>query len=68
VREMLASDPALAAEWAAALEDPAFAADRQARWLWWFRRMPYWDGTVGRLPVLRVHEDGLRAVRAALGR
>lgn len=65
-REMLANDPALAAEWAAALEDPAFAGDRQARWLWWFRRTPYWDDTVGRLPVLRVHEDGLPAVRSAL--
>jgi hypothetical protein len=65
-REMLAHDPSLAAAWAAALEDPAFAGDRQARWLWWFRRTPYWDGTVGRLPVLRVHEDGLPAVRAAL--
>lgn len=65
-RGMLANDPALAAEWAAALEDPAFAGDRQARWLWWFRRTPYWDDTVGRLPVLRVHEEGLPAVRAAL--
>jgi hypothetical protein len=65
-REMLANDPALAAEWADALEDPAFAGDRQARWLWWFRRTPYWDDTVGRLPVLRVHEEGLPAVREAL--
>jgi len=64
--ERLAADPALAAEWAAALEDSAFAGDRQARWLWWFRRTPYWDDTVGRLPVLRVHEEGLPAVRAAL--
>ena len=56
VREMLAGDPALAAEWAAALEDEPFAADPQARWEWWYRRTPYWDPTVGRLPVVRVME------------
>jgi hypothetical protein len=56
VRRRLAEDPALAAEWAAALEDPAFAADPGARWLWWYRRTPYWDDTVGRLPVFRALE------------
>ena len=56
VRELLASAPGLAAEWAAALEDEAFAADPQARWEWWYRRTPYWDATVGRLPVVRVLE------------
>lgn len=54
VREMLASDEALASEWAAALEEEAFASDWQARWIWWHRRTPYWDSTVGRLPVVRV--------------
>lgn len=56
VRRLLAEDPALAAEWAAALEDEAFAADAGARWLWWYERTPYWDDTVGRLPVLRALE------------
>lgn len=56
VRRRLAEDPALAAEWAAALEDSAFAADPGARWLWWYRRTPYWDDTVGRLPVFRALE------------
>jgi hypothetical protein len=56
VRRRLAEDPALAAEWAAALEDEAFAADPGARWLWWYRRTPYWDETVGRLPVYRALE------------
>ncbi len=52
-REMLA-DEAIRQEWEAALDDPDFAADRRARYLWWYRRTPYWDETVGLLPVLRV--------------
>jgi hypothetical protein len=52
-REMLA-DPGLRAEWELALADPAFAADRRARSQWWYRRTPYWDDSVGLLPVLRV--------------
>lgn len=56
VRRRLAEDPALAAEWAAALEDETFAADPGARWLWWYRHTPYWDDTVGRLPVFRALE------------
>ncbi|MBP7146301.1 MAG: peptidase M14 [Acidobacteria bacterium] len=50
--EMLA-DPKVAAEWKAALEDPAFAADSQARYLWWYRRTPYWDEQAGLHPVFR---------------
>ena len=52
-REMLA-DQAMQQEWEAALDDPDFAANRSARYLWWYRRTPYWDETVGLLPVLRV--------------
>jgi len=52
-REMLA-DNVIRREWDAALDDPDFAADRRARYLWWYRRTPYWDETVGLLPVLRV--------------
>jgi hypothetical protein len=53
VREMLA-DPAVRAAWEAALAaDPELAGDPRARWLWWYRRTPYWDDTVGLLPVLR---------------
>jgi hypothetical protein len=47
-------DPVIAKEWATALENPEFAADRTARYLWWYRRTPYWDETVGLLPVMRV--------------
>ena len=46
-------DPKVAAEWQAALKDEAFAKDAQARQLWWHRRTPYWDDTVGLLPVFR---------------
>lgn len=46
-------DPAAAGAWAKALEDPAFAADRRARYEWWFARTPWWDETVGLLPFYR---------------
>jgi len=49
----LLEDPAIRAEWERALADAAFAADPAARYRWWFRRTPYWDETVGLLPVFR---------------
>jgi len=52
-REMLADDE-VRLEWAKALEDPEFAKNRRARYLWWYKRTPYWDETVGLLPVMRV--------------
>ncbi len=52
-RTML-EDPQVRAEWELALADPAFAADRRMRSQWWYRRTPYWDDSVGLLPVLRV--------------
>lgn len=54
-REMM-DDPEVAAAWEEALAEEAFAADPRARYLWWYRRTPYWDDTVGRLPVYRVLE------------
>lgn len=50
----LADDAALRAEWAAALAVEAFAADPAARRLWWYRRSPWWDETVGLMPVFRL--------------
>lgn len=47
-------DPKVAAEWQAALRDEQFAANPQARALWWYRRTPYWDETVGLVPYFRV--------------
>ena len=54
-REML-TDEDVKSEWEAALEDPDFANNWSARYLWWYRRTPYWDETVGLLPVTRVME------------
>jgi hypothetical protein len=50
----LLADEETRKEWEIALEDPEFAADRRARYLWWYRRTPYWDETVGLLPVMRL--------------
>lgn len=49
----LLEDPKVAAEWQAALADPAFAKDAPARYEWWSRRSPYWDETIGLMPVYR---------------
>jgi hypothetical protein len=51
--EML-TDEYVRREWHAALEDPEFADNRIARYLWWYKRTPYWDETVGLLPVMRL--------------
>jgi hypothetical protein len=54
-------DPQTRAEWADALEDATFAADGRARYMWWYRRTPYWDERVGLLPVYRVMTPPLPA-------
>jgi hypothetical protein len=51
--DMLADD-AVRLEWEKALDDPGFAENRRARYLWWYQRTPYWDETVGLLPIMRV--------------
>lgn len=50
----LLESPAVRAEWEAALADPELAADPSARYLWWYRRTPYWDERQGLLPAFRV--------------
>jgi len=50
----LLRDEKLAAEWRAALEDEVFASDPSARYAWWYERTPYWDETVGLMPVMRL--------------
>jgi hypothetical protein len=54
--EAMLEDPDTRAVWEAAVQDEAFATDPPARWMWWYRRTPSWDETVGRLPFLRVME------------
>jgi hypothetical protein len=49
----LLGDPGVAEAWARALEDPDFAADRSARYAWWYERTPYHDETLGLLPIFR---------------
>ena len=49
----LMKDPKTAAEFQEAMKDEAFAKDPFARYQWWYRRTPYWDGTLGLLPVYR---------------
>ncbi len=57
-REMLAADPALRAEFAAAKEaDPEFAGDQEAVLNWFFRRTPWWDQRIGVYPVGRIMNE-----------
>jgi hypothetical protein len=49
--EMLAKDPALRAEWEKKLSDPAFAKDVSLRTQFFYERTPFWDESVGLLPV-----------------
>jgi hypothetical protein len=51
--EML-DDEEVRRQWEAALEDADFAGSRRARYLWWYQRTPYWDESVGLLPIMRV--------------
>jgi hypothetical protein len=54
-REILAKDPAAAAEFAAKLaHDPEFAANAQARLDFFYRRSPSWDERLNLYPVYRV--------------
>ena len=52
-KEMLTDDK-VRSEWESALEDLDFAGNTGARYMWWYKRTPYWDETVGLLPVMRV--------------
>jgi len=51
--KMLAADEELAAEFARKLEDPAFAADPQARLQFFYRQTPYFDQRYLLYPVAR---------------
>jgi hypothetical protein len=56
-QQMLASDPALAAEFRGKLDsDEAFARDPQARLDFFYRRSPSWDERLGLYPVYRVEQ------------
>ena len=63
--KLLKEDPKLAAAWEAKLKDPKFAADSRARYRFFYSRTPYWDETVGLLPLFRL-EAPLNQLPAAL--
>jgi hypothetical protein len=52
--EMLAKDPALKAEWEKKLLDPKFAGDARARHRFFYEKTPWFDETVGLVPVYRL--------------
>jgi len=67
--EMLKGDPKLRAEWEERLKDPKFAENTRARIEFFYRRTPYWDETVGLLPVYRLERPlpGLTPAAASAG-
>ena len=67
--EMLKKDPKLRAEWEEKLKDPKFAENTRARIEFFYRRTPYWDDTVGLLPVYRLEKPlpGLTPAAASAG-
>lgn len=63
-RDMLAKDPALKAQFEARLQDPAFAADAQARLDFFYRRSPWYaQQNVGVYPVVKLDAAALAAAR-----
>ena len=56
-RKTMADNPELAREFLAKVSaDPAFAADRSARLLWWYQHSRYAPSDNGRYPIVRVWE------------
>lgn len=56
-RRMMADSPDLRKQFEDKLAaDPAFAADPQARLMWWWERSNYQPGDAGRYPVVKVWE------------
>ncbi len=51
---MLAKDPALRTDWERMLLDPKFAGDARARHRFFYRKTPFFDETVGLVPVFRL--------------
>jgi hypothetical protein len=54
--KMLAEDPKLKAEWEERLKDPKFEKDARARHRFFYEKTPYWDETVGLVPVYRLEK------------
>jgi hypothetical protein len=58
-RELLSTQPALAAEFDAKLKDAAFASSPQARLNFFYERLPYFDRHYLRYPVARLNAQQL---------
>lgn len=56
-KKMLASDPALKAEFEERLNDPAFANNPNARLRFFFERSPYFDDHLNVYPILRLDQS-----------
>jgi len=54
--KMLKDDPKLQAEWEEKLRDPKFRDDSRARREFFHRRTPYWEDSLGLLPVYRIEK------------
>lgn len=67
--QMLKNDPALRAEWNEKLKDLRFAETARARTEFFYRKTPYWDDTVGLLPVYRLEKPlpGITPAAASAG-
>ncbi len=52
--KVLIENPEIRGKWEEALKDKEFAADRGARFVWWYRKTKHWDEQVGLLPAMRV--------------
>jgi hypothetical protein len=52
--EMLAKDPKLKTDWEERLRDPKFAGDPRARHRFFYWKTPFFDETVGLVPVFRL--------------
>lgn len=67
-RDMMASDAALKPAFKQKLhDDPAFAADSQARLNWFFQRSPWYAAqAVGAYPVLRMDATQLNALQGRM--
>ena len=52
--QMLAKDPKLKVEWEQRLLDPKFASDPRARHRFFYKKTPFFDETVGLVPVFRL--------------
>ncbi len=52
--EKMIEDASTRQAWKIALQNEEFAGDAGARYLWWYRRTPFWDESIGLMPVFRV--------------